>query len=718
MFFKKITSQNWAIWGAAVLGILVYWSKYSFALLDVQNVSWFLARNSDRASDFSMWQFYRVTPFDFPFGKITGYAYPSQTGVGGCGSTALLALPLKLISRWLPLHFQFFGWWLLVCYVLQGVFAVRLLQIWGIKNNFLLLLCAAFLCISPVMLTRTDHINLTAHWLILGGLCAYFDFQKTLRQRFWLHFGFCVMAALIHPYMVLFNLGLASATLLDEFFKKKNIRLSQFLGGLGGLLSGVLLAWWVSGGFVMKASSSEMTGFAKYSANLNTLFNSENQCRLPRLPHAFTEQYEGFGYLGFGIIVLLPIAAFFYFLGKKETLTKHLFLALVTILLTLFALSTTFTFNEHVLADFGYKPIRILADTFRSSGRYIWLIHYLLVFSILYIIIKKFEEKKIITILILVTAFVIQAYDIYPMYQRIIKDVYNYEDALSFDIWRQATQEAQRLVMYPPYAGKYKTTADYVYFAELAYEQKIGITAGYMPRYDEQLKNSYAQSLTTALAKGEIPKNETNSLFISSLNNIDYLKPMEKNGQIRLFQLDGYAVGVPTALAETTRYFRQLGTDYQVDMKIENLHEFLERQSDKTVLISVRDEATEQLCDAAKKYLTNAGATTEQLALRGSYCAILHHGKIIAERLDNKKSVELSWSENEKIGNFVIKKSLFLYSAGGEVGNRSEMVIAGKNYSPNERGFNLIVIDNNFNISEIANFDTYLTCMRAVKPKK
>ncbi len=717
-FLTKIKATTWLFIGAALIGTLVFFSKYGLEVLDVQKVDWFLWRDSDRASDFSMWQFYRNTPFSFPFGKITGYAYPTETGIGACGGIALIAMPLKLLSPWLPLHFQFFGWWLLVCYVLQSVFAVRLLRLWGIENTFLLLLCVVFLSVSPVLLTRTDHINLNAHWLILGGLCTYFDTQKSLRSRYLWHLAWCVMGALIHPYWVLFNLALAAATLLDECFTKKNLHWGRALAGIGGLLGAIFSAWWLAGNFVMKTTAAAAGGFAKFSSNLNALFNSEGRTNvLPKLPYAFSEQYEGFGYLGAGIIFLLPAAIVFYFLEKNKKISRHKFLILVTFLLTLFAFSTVITFNQYELLNVGKGIlIRPLADTFRSSGRYIWLLHYLVSFGVLWIIIKKLEQKKIILSVILTAAALLQCYDLYPMYRRVVENTPKYDSEINFDIWRNVTANAKRIVMCPPYSPRYKTSGDWVCFAELAYEQKIPVTAGYMPRHDIDLQNQYIKPLRAAFESGELPPNESESIFVSSLTESFSLQPLVAKKQLEVFQIDGYIVGIPPALAAASAYLKSLGADYQANIASENLAMFFARHKNHTVLMSVRDEGSAQLCEAAKKYLKERKFAIEQIPFRGSYIAVLHHDEFVAEKMDAKNNIAINFLKNDKIGNFVSKKNVSLFSGGADTPESvSKIVIDGKNYAPNERGFNIVVLDDDFRVLETTFFDTYLSCFHNIR---
>lgn len=69
-------------------------------------------------------------------------------------SNPLLAILFKAVDGWLPETFQYFGLWLLACFVLQAWFGWKLLGLIT-DNAALRLLGCGLLVFSPPMFLRT-----------------------------------------------------------------------------------------------------------------------------------------------------------------------------------------------------------------------------------------------------------------------------------------------------------------------------------------------------------------------------------------------------------------------------------------------------------------------------------------------------------------------------------------------------------------------------------
>lgn len=68
-------------------------------------------------------------------------------------SIPMLALILKPFSPWLPESFQYFGLWMLACFVLNGYFGLRLMA-HATQSQLLRLLGALFFILSPPLIFR------------------------------------------------------------------------------------------------------------------------------------------------------------------------------------------------------------------------------------------------------------------------------------------------------------------------------------------------------------------------------------------------------------------------------------------------------------------------------------------------------------------------------------------------------------------------------------
>ena len=145
-------------------------------------------------------------------------------------------------------------------------------------------------------------------------------------------------------------------------------------------------------------------GLGEYSINLNAFFNPNGwSCIIPDLPLAHAGQNEGLAYLGFGFLILLPIAGLIILCtvftadGEKWVVTHKWQLLLVTVLAALtflLALSPKITWGSSVLLEMQLPALLIkLWSVFRASGRFAWVLFYPLYFVVLIFTLGKIPAK-------------------------------------------------------------------------------------------------------------------------------------------------------------------------------------------------------------------------------------------------------------------------------------------------------------------------------------
>ncbi len=704
---------------AVAIACVVFLIKFTPHVLNPLNYDWLMSFG-DGTTEYLSWQFYRNTAWQFPvIGTLVGYDYPTITGIGLTGAIPLLAIPFKILSPFLPTDFQYFGLWFLACYVLQAVFSVRLLRgvsaIYNLKLTTLeLVLGAVFFIVSPVLLTRSGHINLCGQWLILWSLCVYFE-QKTTQQKFLEYLKIIAITALVHQYLLLIIFGLGFATYWQSDKWGRFSWVTKILMNICGLALAMTL-WYFVGNFNTATSTMSHIGFGKFSANLNAFFNGQGEQFLMKTFSSNEGQYEGQAYLGIGVLI---IALFSFFTIKWANLRpKKLFLPLVfvTFLFTLFAFSHIFTFGNTVLfkADFLLvnETFRFLSEAFRSSGRFIWVAHYLLM-AVCIVHFLKIKFNKIASISVFSALLLLQIIDIKPMLTREFR-YYDFDgyapSVMTTKTWQQITHEADRLVMLPLYTWHYNDYNDYIHFARIATLNHQSITTGYLARPDWAAHIVYEKKLFADLDKGELG-DEGHSIFIATKHSFQKLKKIIKKGQVKAFTFENYVVCVPLRFEKTIDFLSKLPNCTSTQLDTEGLAEFIEHNAQETILAVVKDDGSWKLCEEAKTQFRKMGFDVSPFALRSGLCVIIHKNKIVFKKITPEtEAIIQKFKNNEILNGFTFKKGIELHSAGGVAGNFGKIIIEGKDLSLSQRGFNLVVLDKDFKILKTAFFDTYDDC--------
>lgn len=120
------------------------------------------------------WMFFRNAPvLQQPYGANWQYGMDISSSVFYSDPVTLVALLLKPFKSLLPARFQYFGIWILICYLLQSLFAWKLLdrltdRVW---HKFFATL---FFVLAPPFVWRLQfHFQLGSHWLLLDLEGAY-----------------------------------------------------------------------------------------------------------------------------------------------------------------------------------------------------------------------------------------------------------------------------------------------------------------------------------------------------------------------------------------------------------------------------------------------------------------------------------------------------------------------------------------------------------------
>lgn len=433
---------------AALLGGIAFVLIYGVKILNPLYTDWLLT-GGDLSQHYLGWEFFRRSDWYFPLGLTDQLAYPLKTSVIYTDSIPIFAVFFKLFRSILPRQFQYFGIWGLLCFVLQGYYAAKILGERS-SSKTVILAGSIFFIVSPVMVFRMYyHTALAAHWLILLAIYFYSKHEKEYRDIFkpvmqWGILG--ILIGSIHLYFVPMCGAILLGYILCSIWKERKIRIRFFYPGISFSV-GLFLTVYLLGGFSSGADTGT-NNLGLFSFNLNALLNPMSYSTLLKntslwnWPFYTQGQYEGFSYLGMGIILLCVCGIGLMIKNicrRKKPSVYQIMTVLMSVGLIALAASPTITWNDKLLLQLPYSStIYKYWGIFGSCGRMAWpVVYFLMVFGITSIGNMKWKRKEIAGV-VLILACMVQVVDLsgqlYKRHENYSEKVV-YQSPLTGTVW-------------------------------------------------------------------------------------------------------------------------------------------------------------------------------------------------------------------------------------------------------------------------------------------
>lgn len=376
------------------IGMCAFLYLYGATVLNPTNDNWILTGYAewDIQQRYAGWINFRNSSWQFPLASAAKLGYPAEKGlnIAFTDSMPLISIFFKSISKLLPSTFQFEGIYSMCIFMLQGISAMLLLRRFSLNRIYSVLGTILFV-FSPILLERNfRHTGLASHYLILFSMLLYFCYRKSDHYP-WQMLVLSVFSVGITPYflpMVMIFVLLLSIE--NAIYTQKYIKSLAFF--LGNIITALITA--VAIGAVGGGYASTRDGYGFYSMNLNAPinpiscgFSNWSKTLLPR--PQIRGQYDGFNYLGLGVLfllitVLLPTFALFVRRKTKikRFIVKNIWLLLASIFLTIFATSNIICFDAKELLHIPL-PLWLLdlCAIFRASSRLFYPVYYLLILT-------------------------------------------------------------------------------------------------------------------------------------------------------------------------------------------------------------------------------------------------------------------------------------------------------------------------------------------------
>ncbi len=410
-----MNSASWRSFAiCAASGAVIFLLCFHLEVLNPLNVRWLL--QADWGQSFVGWQAYRHDGWRLPLGAERLLDWPAGDSIIFTDSLPAWAVPFKILSPVLPEPFQYIGWWFLVSLILQVYFGYRLTRRSGL-DELESLICGFLVGLTPFFLARLYHNTLFSHWMILWALEIY-GFESEARRR---NFGFgllLLLSALTNFYLTFMVAGVFAADVLRSLLRRD--RSGPAVAAAAAMSVAPLVVSMVVMGYV-SARRSAAGGFGFYVSEALAWINPQVPLNSRFLPATPVSQgaYEGFQYLGLGVILLALLGLGLRLqraVQKASAPTDGArfdgaaYLAPSLFAFWTFALSDRIHVGANLVLDLHYGSLLgPITSMLRSSGRFMWPVSYALILATL-LAIAKLPRRWIKPVL--VTALVLQLADL------------------------------------------------------------------------------------------------------------------------------------------------------------------------------------------------------------------------------------------------------------------------------------------------------------------
>lgn len=458
-FFLK-PLNNAAYYGLALLISTIYvLTLFPLNFFAGTNPFWFDINTDPTQHVTGLWAFL-ADDWHFPLLYPPYLNYPQGVSAAYADIIPLAAILFKPIAGLFPSYTHYFGIWVFLCYLLQGVAGAYFLGN-ALKKTLLYAITGAmFSVMMPSLMIRIPHSALLMQSLLLFTLAFYYlgingkikPTQATRRQ------GVLILtAALIHPYFLAMLYPLYFVTHLSFVIKHKE-KLSYALKQNALILFLVILLLWVVGYIIPgQGVFSPANGFDINSMNLLSPFLGTYLAGSAFLPSghfvldATGLQIDGHNYLGISVLLLSAYIVIFQTRSLAKALFNHWPMVLLMIAFTIYALSNKIYVADTLLVSYDLPSmLDKITGTFRSSGRFFWTVGYMILFGTLLLFIKTCRQKLLIPVLILLVS--LQYIDTAP-HREYLQEASHRKPYFKVDhaIWSRLVASSNNVYLFPTY---------------------------------------------------------------------------------------------------------------------------------------------------------------------------------------------------------------------------------------------------------------------------
>jgi hypothetical protein len=378
--------------------------------------------------------YYVQGTWQLPLFHVSALGTPPGTNVIFMDVVPIVALVGKLIHSLTGAAINPYGAYLFLCFVLPGVMMTLVLIAANIRYALAAIVAAAFANATPALLWRWGHIASSAHFLLIGALALYL---LSLQKRSWrglatAWIGYLAFVFLTNVYLF----AMVGTVWLCAIVQRhlSGLATTRQVLGIGALTIALVSAIMAFGGQFSPGNPLPITpDYGQYTMNVASPFVPQSSGLFPwhsvdkllslpggrrKVIDATGGQYEGFNYLGLGLLfaslIVLPIEVAWL----RNNLKRHVVLFVALAALTAFAISHRVFVGHWQLFDLPLPDyLALLFGIYRGSGRFFWLICYA---QLAVVLVLGFRSSRPVIAACLVGAAIIQLFDVQPLRKQII----------------------------------------------------------------------------------------------------------------------------------------------------------------------------------------------------------------------------------------------------------------------------------------------------------
>jgi hypothetical protein len=408
----------------------------------------------DISAALSGYDYFQRETWQLPLFHIGKLGAPAGTNIIYTDSIPWVALAGRLLFRATGVPINLYGFWTAFCFIASAMSLTGLVAALGQRNLAATAMASiAGLCL-PALLARWGHMSLMAQFEIPLALIFYLRNRDS--GKAWLFFGqgaaLMLLALWTHTYLFAMVGAIVLATLLQSLHNgaRSIFSAAALLTGFAVVVGAAIV---LSGHMETRGKlSAEGVGF--YSMNLLSPFIPQRSGLYPSMRNVMIDgtggQYEGFSYLGGGLMLLLITTLPWQWRALKDGLRQNGWIFGLFLGFTIFAVSNAVYLGPQRIVQLPLPAgIAEFAAMFRSTGRFFWPVMYCLAALAIAAPISFYGSRAALLICL---AIPLQWIDSSPLRQALTASIrFPEKPHIDMDAWQKAMHRHSTIRVLPQF---------------------------------------------------------------------------------------------------------------------------------------------------------------------------------------------------------------------------------------------------------------------------